>query len=135
MPQSVTPVPASGFDSSCDQPLRTTTRNLPSPVPAVIYPVPPLRIQLPHFRKTLDDMDATSSALCDQKVKAFLLEYRKTEVQDAFRELADATRRKVEDILKGLNPPVTAVVQSRPKAYASLETKLNDMATNRGFRD
>jgi ppGpp synthetase/RelA/SpoT-type nucleotidyltranferase len=71
------------------------------------------------------------SSLCNQKVKAFLEEYKKDETQSQFKGLAEAIGQKCEELLKSMK--INGVVQSRSKGYDSLETKLNDITKTSEF--
>jgi ankyrin repeat protein/ppGpp synthetase/RelA/SpoT-type nucleotidyltranferase len=71
------------------------------------------------------------SSLCNQKVRVFLEEYKKTETQKLFKDFAEVTRQRCEVLLKSIM--IKGVVQSRSKGYDSLETKLNGMAKTSEF--
>jgi ankyrin repeat protein/ppGpp synthetase/RelA/SpoT-type nucleotidyltranferase len=71
------------------------------------------------------------SSLCNQKVRVFLEEYKKTETQKLVKDFAEVTRQKCEELLKSMT--IKGVVQSRSKGYDSLETKLNGMAKTSEF--
>jgi ankyrin repeat protein/ppGpp synthetase/RelA/SpoT-type nucleotidyltranferase len=70
------------------------------------------------------------SSLCDRKVEEFLTKYD-DKTRNAFKDLAEATGRRCQDLLKDMK--IKGVVQSRAKAYDSLEKKLNDMAKEPEF--
>ncbi|KAF2011897.1 hypothetical protein BU24DRAFT_495008 [Aaosphaeria arxii CBS 175.79] len=72
-----------------------------------------------------------NSSLCYQNVRVFLEEYKKTETQKLFKDFADITRQKCEELLKSMN--IKGVVQSRSKGYDSLEVKLNGMIKSPEF--
>jgi ankyrin repeat protein/ppGpp synthetase/RelA/SpoT-type nucleotidyltranferase len=71
------------------------------------------------------------SSLCNQKVRVFLQEYKKTKTQQLFKDFAEITRKKCEDLLKSRK--IKGLVHSRSKGYDSLETKLSDMAKTSEF--
>jgi len=69
--------------------------------------------------------------LCNQKVKELLDAYKKDEIQCLFRDLAEVTRKRCEELLR--SKKIKGVVQSRSKAYDSLETKLNGLTKTSEF--
>jgi ppGpp synthetase/RelA/SpoT-type nucleotidyltranferase len=73
------------------------------------------------------------SSLCNEKVRVFLEEYKKPETQMLFKEFAEVTGQKCEELLKSMK--IKGVVQSRSKVYDSLETKLNGMAKTSEFME
>ncbi|KAK4221647.1 ankyrin repeat-containing domain protein [Podospora fimiseda] len=70
-------------------------------------------------------------AQCIQKVKSFLVEYKKPQTQKLFQDLAEVTKQRCEELLSALN--IKGIVTSRYKKYESLETKLIGMAKDPEF--